>query len=91
MEDVICEQCPYYEFGKYLDLKLAVKGTKAVVQKDTSENSSLQFDVGRGEINFSQKVWKIMVCCEIFMHLKTAKAKLSSTVVFDLFEIVPTA
>ena len=56
MEDVICEQCPFYEIGKYLDLDLAVKGTSAAVQNDTSENSGVLFNVGPGEINFSQKV-----------------------------------
>ena len=96
MEDVICEQCPFYEIGKYLDLELAVKGTKAVVQKDTSENSGLPFDVGRGEINFSQKVCKIVVCCETFKYilvlkLKIAKARCCSTVLFDLFKIILTA
>ena len=92
MEDNICEQCPYYEIGKYLNLKLAVKGTSAAVQKDTGENSGLHFDFGRGEIIFSQKVCKIMVCCETFMYilvlkLKIAKARYSSTVLFDLIKI----
>ena len=64
MEDVICEQCPIYEIGKYLDLDLAFKGTSKAVQKDTGENSGVLFNVGRGEINFSRKVCK----SKVFKH-----------------------
>ena len=92
MEDKICEQRPYYEIGKYLDLKLAVEGTSAAVQKDTGEKGGLHFDFGRGEIIFSQKVCEIVVCCETFMYilvlkLKIAKARYSSTVLFDLLKL----
>ena len=54
--DVICEHCPYYEIGNYLDFELAVKGTSAATQEYTSENSGLSFNVGMAKLIFSQMV-----------------------------------
>ena len=45
-------------------MELAVKGTHAATQEETSENSGLLYSVGRGKIIFSQKVNKKLCLCE---------------------------
>ena len=54
--DVICKECVGYVVGKYLDLEIAVEGTSPARFEDTYNTSGAAFNVGKGELLFSEKV-----------------------------------